>query len=585
MSDAAGAQSGTAQSGTAQSGTAQSGTAQSGTAQSGTAQSGTAQSGTAQSGTAQSGTAQSGTAQSGTAQSGTAQSGTAQSGTAQSGTAQSGPARPGAPSPITLGLDLGTSAVKVVALGFDDELIGEGTGVFATAGALPLQAEQTPSDWLRAASSAMRVLRESVERKLGGDWPNRIGAIGLTGQLPTLVCLADEGPLAPAITWKDGRADAWACTRLDAARRAQMYTCTGMPIDGRYLAPMLQFHFAARIAEIRCILSAKDYLLSALTGRWLTEPSTAAGYGTYDLQARCFSRELCQFWDLPSRLLPRVLPANSLAGPLSEAGAALLGLRAGIPVSTGAADSVCAAYAMAGFDERTLSISFGSSAVLVGASAKPRLDRAARYLVTPHVAAGWYGLEMDLLATGTGYRWLGELFAWRDGQIDTYAAESIPGSHGLYFPPYLAGGEQGALWNSRLRGAILGLTLQHSRSDIARAYLEGVFYEIRRCVEVLAEAAPIDSVRVSGNIVQSTSSTQMLADILNCVVSTTPDKSPAAIGAALLARQIVPGQYADRRQSLSYSATNHSTTNPRGAHARAYTALYQAYVARAASCQ
>src|SRR5208283_4419962 len=104
-------------------------------------------------------------------------------------------------------------------------------------------------------------------------------------------------------------------------------------------------------------------------------------------------------------------------GGLSEAGAALLGLPPGIPVSSGAADSVCAAYAMAGLDSRIASVSFGSSAVIIGADEVLRLDPSARYLVTPHVADNWYGREMDLLASGTGYRWLSDLFGWQDGQI------------------------------------------------------------------------------------------------------------------------------------------------------------------------
>src|SRR6202022_2506716 len=193
-------------------------------------------------------------------------------------------------------------------------------------------------------------------------------------------------------------------------------------------------------------------------------------------------------------LLPRIQGANTLAGPLTHAGAALLGLHEGIPVSTGAADSVCASFAMAGLDERVVSISFGSSAVVIGASAAARLDAAARYLPTPHVNDDWYGREMDLLASGTGYRWLSDLLMWNDGDIDRYAAHSVPGANGLCFPPYLAGGEQGALWNPRLQGALIGLSVRHSRADIARAFLEGVFFEVRRCVEVLAETTPIESV-------------------------------------------------------------------------------------------
>src|ERR1019366_2356585 len=259
-------------------------------------------------------------------------------------------------------------------------------------------------DWLQAASAAMRQLAGELKATLGTEWIEHVRAIGLTGQLPTLVCLDAVKPLAPAITWKDGRADAWAATRVDATRRALMYARTGMPIDGRYLAPMLQYHFADRIGEVRTILSAKDYLLAELTGLRVTEPSTAAGYGIYDLRERCFSEELAQFWNLPHDLLPRIQGANTLAGPLNATGARLLGLPAGIPVSTGAADSVCASYAMAGLDDSVVSISFGSSAVVIGASVAPHLDGAARYLVTPHVDEAWYGREMDLLATGTGYR-------------------------------------------------------------------------------------------------------------------------------------------------------------------------------------
>jgi xylulokinase len=480
---------------------------------------------------------------------------------------------------LTLGLDLGTSAVKIVALGSDDRVLGEGSMGFDTDSTLPHQAEQQTADWLQAAAGAMRELALELNAVLGADWAERVAAIGLTGQLPTLVCLGEGEPLGAAITWKDGRADAWASSRVDRARKTFMYARTGMPIDGRYLAPMLQYHFADRIAEARTMLSAKDYLLFALTGLRLTEPSTAAGYGIYDLQERKFSKELAEFWHVPRALLPPIQGANTLAGPLSESGATLLGLRAGIPVSTGGADSVCASFAMAGLDERVVSISFGSSAVVIGASATARLDGAARYLVTPHVNEAWYGREMDLLATGTGYRWLSDLFGWKDGEIDRSAAQSAPGSDGLLFPPYLAGGEQGALWNPRLRGAIFGLTLRHSRADIARSFLEGVFFEIKRCVEVLAETAPIDSVMISGNLIHSTSSTQMLADILQRPVGAVPDKSPAAIGAALLARGIAGNDSGQDRHVRAWPMTQ-----PHESTAAVYEGVYRQYLIKAALC-
>ena len=71
---------------------------------------------------------------------------------------------PRAAQPIALGIDLGTSSVKVVAIGFDDELIGEGAADFPTSGTLPHQAEQAPADWLHATLCAMRPLAQSVTR-------------------------------------------------------------------------------------------------------------------------------------------------------------------------------------------------------------------------------------------------------------------------------------------------------------------------------------------------------------------------------------------------------------------------------------
>ncbi len=481
------------------------------------------------------------------------------------------------PKPATIGIDLGTSSVKVVAVDADGRLIGEGSASFPTDSRLPLQAEQNCSDWLKAVSSAAAALKESVAQTCGAEL--NPAAIGLTGQLPTLVCLTDGVPAGPAITWKDGRADEWTSQRIDPKYRAHLYARTGMPIDGRYLAPMLRYHWGVRIERLTAVLSAKDYLLYALTGRLLTEPSTAAGFGIYDLHEGAFSEDLMQFWNLPHRLLPRIDPANSPAGPLSEEGAALLGLRPGIPVSTGAADSVCASYAMSGLDEHAVSISFGSSAVIIGASAAARFDGSARYLLTPHAVPGWYGREMDLLAAGTGYRWLSEVLGWPDGAIDAKAGESVPGAHGLSFPPYLGGGEQGALWNPRLQGALFGLTVRTSQADIARAFLEGVFFEVRRCVEVLAEAAPVESVMVSGNIVGSASSTQMLADILNRPVGTVAAKSPAAVGAALLARRVSGSAPAVP------NAGEAENSRPNPSVAREYDAIYAQYLARSAACE
>jgi sugar (pentulose or hexulose) kinase len=473
---------------------------------------------------------------------------------------------------LHLGIDLGTSAVKAVAIDAAGTVVASSDSPYPTHSDLPGQAEQEPSHWLQAAAIAVG----NIGSQLGPAWPASLASIGLTGQLPTLVCLGDNGPLGRAIAWTDARADEWAIGRLDRDRRRQFYRATGMPIDGRYLAPMFRFHWQERRSAVRRILSAKDFLCFALTGRAVTDPSTAAGYGVYAIADKRWDPALCAFWDLDLELLPEIAPANEVAGPLNPAGSRLLGLPEGLPVSVGAADSVAGALAMSGLAEGSASIVMGSSTIVMGTGREPLLDPEARYLLTPHALEGWYGREMDLLSTGTGFRWLCTLLSWTAEQFEVRAQRSPPGANGLCFSPYLAGGEQGALWNPALRGVLHGLTLHHDPADVARASLEGVYFEIRRCLDVLAESAPAGSERspavvLSGHAAESPGLMRMLADILHRPVRSFTHRSPSAIGAALLGF----GEDAGRLAAAAAQTTARAEPGPAAA---AYDRLYRRYL-------
>jgi len=438
---------------------------------------------------------------------------------------------------LTLGIDLGTSALKLVAMDSGGAVLASGSAGFPTFCEAAGQAEQDPADWLRALSSAAMELGSQLQSR-HESWASRVAGIGVTGQLPTLVCLGVSGPLVRAITWKDSRADESTAARIDESRRRALYQHTGMPIDGRYLGPMFLHHRAAASAKVSSILSAKDFIVHALTGARVTDPSTAAGYGAFDLRSRSFDAGLCALWQITPSLLPAIAGSQATAGALNAAGAALLGLPVGVPVCVGAADSVTSAYAMGGLATGTACITMGSSTVILDAVREARLDPSMRYLLTPHVQPGWFGREMDLLATGTGHEWLSRLLGFKHGELDHRAAQSMPGARGLVFSPYLAGGEQGALWDSSLRGALSGLGLQHEPADLARAFLEGVGFEIRRCLDVLAESEAVRQVVLSGHLAGHGSSLQLLTDILHRPIVVEPSDSPAACGAALLAWQM-----------------------------------------------
>lgn len=429
-----------------------------------------------------------------------------------------------------LGIDLGTSAIKLTVLDERGDIIAQASADIPMIMNMPGQAEQAICSWQQALSLAAH----RAQAVLGAEKWARIGAIGLAGQLPTLVCFGPEGVLPQAVTWADARADGWAEEFLSQSTRSMLYQRTGMLMDGRYLAPMFRFHHAAAAARITMILSAKDWLCWALTGIFVTDPSTAAGYGVYDLHTGNWADDLCAFWGVDKTLLPELMAADEVAGPLTAQGGALLGLAAGVAVYVGAADSVTSAFALGGRDPGTACVIMGSSTIIMGCAQTAHCDVKERYLVTPHVRPDLWGQEMDLLHTGTGYGWLTELLGLKPGMLDDLAASSIPGARGVSCAPYFGGGEQGALWDPSLSGVLHGLNLVHKRADIARAFLESVQYEIRRCVDILAEVEIVKSVVVSGKITDYLESLQMLADILGRPVRPVQMSSPAAYGAAIL---------------------------------------------------
>jgi sugar (pentulose or hexulose) kinase len=292
----------------------------------------------------------------------------------------------------------------------------------------------------------------------------------------------------------------------------KLYAATGQRVDGRYLLPMfarLARSEPDRAAQASMLLGAKDFLFAWLTGVRATDPSTATGYGCFDLHSGGWlpevagvlselprvagetSGEVAAVGGLPE--LPPIWPSAHAVGLRAEAAAAL-GLAPGTPVTVGAADSVLGALGLGVVRPGEVAYLAGTSTVILGISARPTVDPAMRYLITPMADGLGWGLEMDLLSTGSSLRWLATLTGSSVAELAERAAARDPRS-APQFLPYLAPGEQGALWDPRLAGTVFGLALHHDAVDLARGLQSGVVLESRRCIEVLssitAERGPV----------------------------------------------------------------------------------------------
>jgi len=451
-----------------------------------------------------------------------------------------------------IGLDLGTSGLKGVALSTTGAILARGSAVYPTHRSAAGAAEQDTGDWRRAVEHVLAQIGEVIP---AGRWR----AIGLSGMIPTLVTLdRNDQPNGPAITWQDSRADDLGDEFREGCGPAELYRLTGQWVDGRYLLPMF-----ARIARVdpgraaatATIASAKDYLFAWLTGELATDPSTATGYGCYELATETWNAECLAAADLTGRApgapggprLPAVRPCTTRR-PLRAQAVARLDC-APIPVVLGAADSVLGALGLGVRGPGQVAYIAGTSNVILGITDRLVLDPSHRFLVTPLAEPGRWGVEMDLLATGSAITWLagllgGDLTA--AGLVELAARTDPAGAPVLL--PYLSPGEQGALWDPLLSGAVVGLDLSHGRPHLARALVNGIVLESRRCLAVLDEIGGFGrAVEVAGGSAADPSFRADLADATRRVVSMPRDDDTdhSARGAALIAALAIDGGWPD----------------------------------------
>ncbi|HEY5430349.1 MAG TPA: FGGY family carbohydrate kinase [Solirubrobacteraceae bacterium] len=450
---------------------------------------------------------------------------------------------------VWVGLDLGTSGAKGIALGTDGTIVARAAADYPTQRPAPHASEQDPALWLHACTDVVARLRAVVE-------PAGWRGIALSAMIPTLVVLDERmRPLAPAVTWEDARAERHGERLRTAIGADWLYERTGQWVDGRYLLAMyerLAHDQPAVAARARHLVGAKDLLFAWLTGELLTDPSTAAGYGAYDVRADAWLAEpqdaLEAELGAPVPQLPPVAPSHSTR-PLSATAALILGLPAGLPICLGAADSVLGALGLGVDAPGDVAYIAGTSTVVLAIADGWNPDPRHRYLLTPLAGSPALGLEMDLLATGSAIRWLATLLADSGGEADLLAlASELAPADAPAFLPYLAPGEQGALWNADLYGTVAGLHLGHGAAHLARGLLNGIMLESRRCLGVLADVGlPPGEIRAGGWCAAAPGVCRDLADCCRRSVRTTATETRdcSALGAARLLARALGDQIAE----------------------------------------
>ncbi|SDQ69478.1 xylulokinase [Quadrisphaera sp. DSM 44207] len=446
-----------------------------------------------------------------------------------------------------VGIDLGTSSVRVLALAEDGRSLAVRARSYPLSAPHPGWAEQDPATWWEATADCLReVLADDAVRGC------EVAAASLSGQMHGTVLVDAAGlPVRPAVAWPDRRTQEvvrrW-CERVGAAR---WHAICGLPPSPGMLGPTLAWlaeHEPRALARAAAVLLPKDAVRARLTGRLGTDPTDASGTLLLDVAARAWSPELTALLGEAAGLLPPVLPTQEVAGEVTAAAAERTGLPAGTPVVTGGSDQSMAALALELEEPGTAAAAISSGGTVLALTHAPVPDPAPGLHVLCHLPGRWL-LQGAMLTAGLSLRWLADALAGPGGaggaggsggagggaDVGALLREAElagPGAQGLLFLPYLAG-ERTPHLDPAARGAFLGLALEHSRGHLARAVVEGVAFALVDCLAVLggAGAAPTRLV-ASGGGARSALWRQVLADASGLPVLRSPHEEHSVLGAA-----------------------------------------------------
>ena len=433
-----------------------------------------------------------------------------------------------------VGLDVGTTGVKALALSPDGDVLARAEESYGLSTPHPGWAEQDPEDWWRAAERALAAL--------GGE----PAAIGLSGQMHGLVVLDDrDRVLRPAILWNDQRTEAECVEIEERVGLARLIQLTGNRALTGFTAPKLLWlrrHEPTTYAQVAHVLLPKDYVRLRLTGEHAIDVADASGTLLFDVARRRWSQEMLEALELDPAWLPRALESPEVSGETV----------AGIPVAAGAGDQAAAALGVGVDRPGPVSVVLGTSGVVFAALPAFAADPQARVHAFCHaVPGGWHAMGVMLSAAGS-LRWLRDVLGPPGGYDElTAAAEEWPaGTEGLTFLPYLSG-ERTPHADPHARAAFAGLTLRHDRGALVRAVLEGVAYGLRDSLELLRELGvdPRDG-RVSGGGARSELWLRILASVLGLPIRRTTTDEGSGYGAALLGG-VAAGVFRDVHEAVA----------------------------------
>ena len=473
-----------------------------------------------------------------------------------------------------IGIDLGTSACKLLLVGGSGEILNTVTKEYPLLFPQPGWSEQHPEDWWDAVVTG-------VPELLSGFDASQVAGIGAGGQMHGLVALDEnDSVIRPAILWNDGRTYREVEYLNQTIGKEKLSELTANIAFAGFTAPKILWmreNEPENFKRIAKIMLPKDYVNYRLTGVHCCDYSDASGMLLLDVQHKCWSQEMLKLCGVTQRQMPKLFESFEVVGTLTAEAARMLGLPGTVRIVAGAGDNAAAAVGTGTVGAGGCNISLGTSGTIFISSDRFGVDLNNALHAFAH-ADGGYHLMGCMLSAASCNKWLCEDIL----NTSDYADEQKGitggklGENHVYFLPYLMG-ERSPINDTNARGTFTGITMDTTRADLVQAVLEGVAFAIRDSFEV-AKSLGIEIPRsnLCGGGAKSPLWCKIFANVLGIPLDMVKTEQGPGYGAAMLA-MVGCGVFATVQEAAQRLVEVASTTEPDPALTAKYEARYQKF--------
>ncbi|MGN1139894.1 MAG: xylulokinase [Oliverpabstia sp.] len=472
-----------------------------------------------------------------------------------------------------IGVDLGTSAVKLLLMDENGTVENIVSREYPLYFPHPGWSEQKPEDWWEQTKEGIRQLVESVDKK-------QVAGISFGGQMHGLVILDEEDRvIRPAILWNDGRTGKQTDYLNQEIGKETLSKYTANIAFAGFTAPKILWvreNEPENFSRICKIMLPKDYLAYRLTGVHCCDYSDASGMLLLDVQHKCWSKEMMEICGIREEQMPTLFESYEKVGNLKPEVAQELGLSENCIVAAGAGDNAAAAVGTGTVGDGQCNVSLGTSGTVFISSKEFGVDPNNALHAFAH-SDGHYHLMGCILSAASCNKW------WMDEIIGTEnygkEQESIVklGENHVFFLPYLMG-ERSPHNDPNARGTFIGMTMDTSRADMTQAVLEGVAFAIRDSFEIAKSLGiHMERTKICGGGAKSPLWRRIIANVLNIKVDRIASEEGPALGGAMLAA-VADGTFTSVEDAAGKIVRIVETIEPEPDLAEKYDRQYQKFV-------